>query len=285
MFLKPLKPIVARIVSNLPSYTRQTTEFLRPIIEKRLTKMEELGKTWDDAPNDMIMWLMSEAKGVERSLEGLTRRMLLVNFASIHTTSSAFTQVLYRLLDNPEYIEPLRREVEAIVAEDGWTKAAMDKMYKIDSFIRETQRIDVGGILGVTRRTVRPFTFSNGVTIPAGTLVSLPLRAVHRDGETYPNPEEFDGFRFSKLREQESDATVAKHQAISTSPEYLAFGLGRHQCPGRFLATIQMKALLAHIIVTYDVKFEEGKGVPCERHVGVFRFPGSANVLFRKRQK
>ncbi len=58
----------------------------------------------------------------------------------------AFTQVLYRLLDNPEYIEPLRREVEAIVAEDGWTKAAMDKMYKIDSFIRETQRIDVGGI-------------------------------------------------------------------------------------------------------------------------------------------
>jgi len=158
----------------------------------------------------------------------------------------AFTQVLYRLLDNPEYIEPLRREVEAIVAEDGWTKAAMDKMYKIDSFIRETQRIDVGGIclsapsvapqllmlarkVGVTRRTVRPFTFSNGVTIPAGTLVSLPLRAVHRDGETYPNPEEFDGFRFSKLREQESDATVAKHQTISTSLEYLAFGLGRHQ--------------------------------------------------------
>ena len=46
-----------------------------------------------------------------------------------------------------------------------------------------------------------------------------------------------------------------------------------------------MKALLAHIIVTYDVKFEEGKGVPCERHVGMFRFPGSANVLFRKRQK
>jgi len=39
------------------------------------------------AQNDMLMWLMSEAKGVEKSLEGLTRRMLLVNFASIHTTS------------------------------------------------------------------------------------------------------------------------------------------------------------------------------------------------------
>ena len=49
---------------------------------------------------------------------------------------------MYRLLANPEYIEPLRREVEAAVAEEGWTKAGLDKMYKIDSFIRETQRLD-----------------------------------------------------------------------------------------------------------------------------------------------
>ena len=30
---------------------------------------------------------MSEAKGVEKSLAGLARRILTVNFASIHTTS------------------------------------------------------------------------------------------------------------------------------------------------------------------------------------------------------
>lgn len=53
-----------------------------------------------------------------------------------------FTQTFYRLLAHPEYIEPLRREVEAVVAEEGWTKAGMDKMLKIDSFVRETQRID-----------------------------------------------------------------------------------------------------------------------------------------------
>jgi hypothetical protein len=37
--------------------------------------------------NDMLMWLMDEAKGIERSLEGLARRMLVVNFAAVHTTS------------------------------------------------------------------------------------------------------------------------------------------------------------------------------------------------------
>jgi hypothetical protein len=40
-----------------------------------------------DSQEDMLMWLMSEAKGVERSLEGVARRLLLVNFAAIHTTS------------------------------------------------------------------------------------------------------------------------------------------------------------------------------------------------------
>jgi hypothetical protein len=53
--------------------------------------------------------------------------------------------VLYRLLANPEYIEPLRQEVDAVVTEEGWTKAGMDRMYRVDSFIRETQRVD--GIL------------------------------------------------------------------------------------------------------------------------------------------
>lgn len=52
------------------------------------------------------------------------------------------TQVLYRLLANPEYIEPLRQEIEAVIAEEGWTKAGIDKMHKLDSVVRETQRID-----------------------------------------------------------------------------------------------------------------------------------------------
>jgi hypothetical protein len=104
---------------------------------------------------------MSEAKGTERSLEGLARRLLFVNFASIHTsalvrrqyflvckvgpnlrTIQVLAQILCRLVSNPEYIEPLRQEVEAVIAEEGWTKAGIDKMRKLDSFLREIQRTE-----------------------------------------------------------------------------------------------------------------------------------------------
>ena len=42
-----------------------------------------------DSQNDMLMWLMSEAKGVERSLEGWARRLLLINVIGIHSTALA----------------------------------------------------------------------------------------------------------------------------------------------------------------------------------------------------
>jgi cytochrome P450 len=77
------------------------------------------------------------------------------------------------------------------------------------------------------RLALRPFTFSNGVTVPANTLVSVPTSAAHMDGKILPNADKFDGFRFAKLRESEGD-TASKYQAVSASNEHLAFGLGRH---------------------------------------------------------
>ena len=46
-----------------------------------------------------------------------------------------------------------------------------------------------------------------------------------------------------------------------------------------------MKALLAHILVTYDLKLEEGKKVPRDFIFATARIAGNADVLFRKRQK
>ena len=152
---------------------------------------------------------------------------------------------MYRLLANPKYLEPLRQEIEAAIAEEGWTKAGMDRLHKLDSFLRETIRMDTTGIglldflntslLLITvlqvilyRLALRPFTFSNGVTIPAGTLITAPSSAIHMDEGIYSNPEQFDGFRFSNARDMDEDFTTTRYSAVSASPEHLGFGVGRH---------------------------------------------------------
>ena len=36
----------------------------------------------------------------------------------------------------------MREEIETLVENQGWTKNTVSKMYKVDSFLRESQRFD-----------------------------------------------------------------------------------------------------------------------------------------------
>ena len=76
------------------------------------------------------------------------------------------------------------------------------------------------------RYALKPFTFSNGQMVPVGTLLSCTSMSVHHDAENYTNADVFDPWRFSDMREGEGEA--AKHQMVSTAPEFLAFGHGKH---------------------------------------------------------
>ena len=84
--------------------------------------------------------------------------MIFFNIAAIHTTSSVrlrviyslemtyrstqlLSHVLFNLATYPSYIEPLREEISAVIKAEGWTKAATESMRKLDSFMKESQRL------------------------------------------------------------------------------------------------------------------------------------------------
>jgi cytochrome P450 len=73
---------------------------------------------------------------------------------------------------------------------------------------------------------MKPFTFSNGVTIPKDTIIILPFMDIHYDESIYENTNEFDGFRFN--RRLERDGENVKYHTINISEEYLQFGNGYH---------------------------------------------------------
>ena len=80
--------------------------------------------------------------------------------------------------------------------------------------------------VSVMRKTKQDLTLSDGTFIPAGTLVAGASTATHRDERNYENPEVFDPLRFADMRSEEG-ASI-KHQFVSTSPEYVPFGHGKH---------------------------------------------------------
>ena len=131
-----------------------------------------------------------------------------------------------------------------------------------------------------SRVAVNDFTFSDGTTIPRGTLVSVSAHNAHSNDKVYEDPLRFDGFRFSKMRE----GSAKKVGMVSSSPDYVSFGHGRHICPGRYFAACEMKLMFAHIVTTYDVRLEIGGVRPQDMWVMTSCSPNpNTNVLFRKR--
>ncbi|KAH8104522.1 cytochrome P450 [Cristinia sonorae] len=279
-----MKPFIAPLVNKVPSRLRKAYAMIGPLVEERRKRAEECKankEEWDDKPNDLLTWLIEEGAENGYSNESSVLFLLLVEFVALHTTAMSITHALYHLAADPSLVAPLRAEVDTILAETNGelgTRRAVNKMKKIDSFLRESQRLNGANATSFWRKTLQPVTFSSGITIPAGVFLSAPASATHMDEDIYPNPEVFDPWRFVGAENSPS--------LVSTSSDFLAFGHGRHACPGRHFAAYQMKLMLAFTVLNYDIKMPAGQeGIrPKNKWIGNAILPDrTAKVLFKKR--
>ncbi|KAJ7717646.1 cytochrome P450 [Mycena maculata] len=280
-----LRSLAARLFGHLETSTRNIMKHVGPMIQHRIEMDDKYGPDWPngDRPNDLISWLLDEARGhpERRTVRNLTHTLLHLNFAAIHTTTQGFLHAFYTLASHPEYVQPLREEIESVTKSEGWTKAAMGKMVKLDSFMKESSRLAPGAAVGVMRKALKDFTFSDGTTVPAGTLIALPILAEHHSQANYTNGGAFDPFRFSRMREEAGEGI--KHQMASLTHDFLTFGLGRHACPGRFFAVNEQKLIMAHVLVTYDFKLKDGVSAEDEWVWIVGSANKTAEIMFKKR--
>lgn len=144
-----IRPLVARWapeVKLINTYRAMGTRLLKPIIEERIAAMKKDPNFV--LPNDLIEFLMrnSDEQGKEDVAE-LAHHELLVSIAAIHTTSMNLTQVIYDLCAHPEFVEGLRDELVSVLADDEGVlvKSSMPKLKKMDSFMKESQRMSPAG--------------------------------------------------------------------------------------------------------------------------------------------
>lgn len=99
----------------------------------------------------MLQWLIAGATGIDARPDHMVIIVQLLNFSSSVTTISVFyphflsnpqtlIHALYTLAIHPEYVEPLREEILEALSGD-WTMAAIMKMRKLESFVKESMRM------------------------------------------------------------------------------------------------------------------------------------------------
>lgn len=92
---------------------------------------------------DILQWLVDSRKEEKINTSFLTNQTLFIAIASTRSTASSLINTLFDLISFPEYQSPLLQEIETVLAETGgWNLSAVQKMKRLDSFIKESQRLN-----------------------------------------------------------------------------------------------------------------------------------------------
>jgi len=264
-------------------YIRNAKKLLAPEINRRkaATRYEGLGND-----NNLLSWMIEIASEKEGNPESLAHLEVVLSLASIHTSQMNAVHCLYDLIARPEYIESIKAEIKRVVSEDGgwtdWKKNSFTKLRILDSFMRESQRFNPPTLLSMHRVMLRPHKLSDGTILPKGAHISMAVNAIQNDPEVTPEPGNFDGLRYYKLRQREGESHL--HQFSTTQERVLNFGHGANSCPGRFFASLEIKTILVRLIMDYDWNLPEGQGRPPNLSAHEFIFPNpDAEIYIRKR--
>ncbi|GFN12514.1 cytochrome P450 [Aspergillus tubingensis] len=227
---------------------------MRPILEERHQLKEGVHAEGKQSPilDDAIEWFEKAAKGRPYDPVGA---QLILSVGAIHTTSDLTCQTMTHLAQNPEIVEPLRKEIVDTLQQHGWKKVALYNMKLLDSVIRESQRLKPVTNVSMRRMALKEVKLSDGTVIPKNGMLAVSAHKLW-DDDTYENAASWDGYRFYKMRDDPERQTQA--QLVTTAPENLAFGHGKHACPGRFFAANEVKIVLIYLLLRYDWKLLEG---------------------------
>ena len=141
-WVKPLVSLFIPYSYKVTGALKKAQRIIVPLILKR-REAKSSGDGSYVKPNDFLQWMMDEANEYDGQPHKLAHRLLILTLAAVHTTSMAATQTLFDLCARTEYMDPLRQEIIQIVGEDGtFTKQSLTHLRKLDSFMRESQRIN-----------------------------------------------------------------------------------------------------------------------------------------------
>ncbi|KAK7806216.1 hypothetical protein U0070_008879, partial [Myodes glareolus] len=172
-------------------------------------------------------------------MEMLAQSVMFI-FAGYETTSSTLAFTLYSLATHPDIQKKLQEEID--MALPNKAPPSYDKVMEmeyLDMVLNETLRLYP--IANRLERVCKQDVEMDGVFIPKGSIVIVPLYALHHDPQYWPEPKEFHPERFSKENKGSINPYV-----------YMPFGNGPRNCIGMRFALMNIKLALTKILQNFS---------------------------------
>lgn len=167
--------------------------------------------------------------------EQLVDNLLTFLLAGHQTIAMTLTWTLYLISRAPEWEARLLEEIRRVVPSGPVTGEHIEKLVTVQQVLKESMRL-YPPIPMMSRQAARDVDLA-GQPIKAGTLVGLPIYAIHRHHKLWDDPDRFDPSRFSSARE----AGYSRYQ-------FIPFGVGPRVCVGAAFALVETTAMLAMLV-------------------------------------
>ncbi|XP_062915029.1 cytochrome P450 3A24-like [Mobula hypostoma] len=155
--------------------------------------------------------------------------------AGYGTISITLSNVLYNLAMHPDVQKKLQQEIDEAFPNKAQPTYGVMRLEYLEMVISETLRLypPAPRLERVCKKDVK----LNGVAIPKGTVVVVPVYVLHRDTKYWEEPEEFRPERFSKEEWKSSNSCIL-----------LPFGLGPRNCIAMRFAQFVIKMGLVSLL-------------------------------------
>ncbi|KAF2452117.1 putative cytochrome P450 [Karstenula rhodostoma CBS 690.94] len=260
--LRPLISMLMPQTYRIRQHRRRIHQLASPLVKQALQTKGAEGVY--HKLKTSVDWLVEVSPEGEATPEMIIHRLTGISFGATHTTSAHIMNCILDLAnDFDTYAGPLREEIDTVLDADGTqiTNAHLSKMWKLDSFMKESQRFHPISALSVNRTVVQPYRLSSGTVLPQGAHISFAGGPMSQSDEYFKNAKSFDGFRFERMRRNPSQ----DHHGLQFTSTYegtLHFGHGRQTCPGRFLGSAISKIVLIKLLQRYDFRLAPGQSRP-----------------------
>lgn len=199
----------------------------------------------------------SEISGLKKpiSTDEIISNSVLFLAVGYDTTSNLITMTCYSLACDQVVQETLYEELKRTYEDHGgkFDYETISGLKYLDAVISEALRI-LPPAPAIERRCLEDYTFkSNGIFIPKGSIVTLPIWNMHHDQRFWPEPEKFDPSRF-----------MPENRSKIVPYSYIPFGGGPRNCIGMRFALLEAKLAVAHLILNFKFSPSANTDIPLD---------------------